>query len=215
MIGAGATVFAVMGYAISRQQPPDFDVELNSKLLSAILGEPEDEIVKAIEYLCAPDPRSRSEKNEGRRLIKVGSFAYHMVNGEEYHRMRNYEERKDYNRKKQAAYREKMKMADPHASAKLQPEPTDIHKHPQTSTRFQKPDLLDLQSTGLSPSEAQKFINYYDSNGWKVGRNSMKDWKAAVRNWISRQGGSSNGNHPSQKSSQEMTEQEILREAMQ
>ena len=28
-----------------------------------------------------------------------------------------------------------------------------------------------------------KFINFYDSNGWKVGKNKMKDWKACVRTW--------------------------------
>ena len=32
----------------------------------------------------------------------------------------------------------------------------------------------------------EHFIDYYESNGWKVGRNSMKDWKAAVRNWARR-----------------------------
>ena len=31
--------------------------------------------------------------------------------------------------------------------------------------------------------DAQRFIDYYTSNGWKVGRNPMKDWKAAVRTW--------------------------------
>jgi hypothetical protein len=30
---------------------------------------------------------------------------------------------------------------------------------------------------------AQKFVDYYSSNGWKVGKNPMKDWKAAVRTW--------------------------------
>lgn len=29
----------------------------------------------------------------------------------------------------------------------------------------------------------QKWFDHYTSNGWKVGRNSMKDWKAAVRTW--------------------------------
>ena len=29
----------------------------------------------------------------------------------------------------------------------------------------------------------ERFVDYYESNGWKVGRNSMKDWKAAVRTW--------------------------------
>lgn len=32
---------------------------------------------------------------------------------------------------------------------------------------------------------AQKFVDYYSSNGWKVGKNPMKDWKAAVRTWES------------------------------
>ena len=27
------------------------------------------------------------------------------------------------------------------------------------------------------------FISYYQSVGWKVGRNKMKDWKAAIRTW--------------------------------
>ena len=31
--------------------------------------------------------------------------------------------------------------------------------------------------------EAEKFVNYYESNGWKVGKNQMKDWKATVRRW--------------------------------
>jgi hypothetical protein len=29
----------------------------------------------------------------------------------------------------------------------------------------------------------EKWISHYQSNGWKVGKNSMKDWKAAVRTW--------------------------------
>jgi hypothetical protein len=33
---------------------------------------------------------------------------------------------------------------------------------------------------------AQGFINYYDSNGWKVGKVPMKDWRAAVRSWEAR-----------------------------
>ncbi len=30
---------------------------------------------------------------------------------------------------------------------------------------------------------AGEFIDYYDSNGWKVGKNPMKDWRAAIRTW--------------------------------
>lgn len=31
--------------------------------------------------------------------------------------------------------------------------------------------------------DPEKFVDYYTSNGWKVGKNPMKDWKAAVRIW--------------------------------
>ena len=33
---------------------------------------------------------------------------------------------------------------------------------------------------------AQQFFNYYESNGWKIGRNAMKSWQAAVQNWNAR-----------------------------
>jgi len=39
----------------------------------------------------------------------------------------------------------------------------------------------------LCKTMAAEYLNHYDSNGWKVGRNSMKDWKAAARNWHKRQ----------------------------
>lgn len=32
--------------------------------------------------------------------------------------------------------------------------------------------------------EAEKFINYYESNGWMVGKNKMKKWEAAAENWM-------------------------------
>ncbi len=58
------------------------------------------------------------------------------------------------------------------------------------STRFQKPTLEQLNTKadliGLSRTEVDKFWNYYESNGWKVGKNPMKSWPAALQNWLSR-----------------------------
>ena len=34
------------------------------------------------------------------------------------------------------------------------------------------------------PQQAEIFFNYYESNGWKVGKNPMKNWKASICNWI-------------------------------
>lgn len=55
--------------------------------------------------------------------------------------------------------------------------------------RFTPPPLADVQSyfkeKGINdPKEPEKFIDFYTSKGWMVGKNKMKDWKAAVRNWI-------------------------------
>lgn len=35
---------------------------------------------------------------------------------------------------------------------------------------------------------AEAFVAFYESNGWMVGKNRMKDWKAAIRTWEQRQG---------------------------
>lgn len=31
--------------------------------------------------------------------------------------------------------------------------------------------------------DAERFVDFYESKGWMIGKNKMKDWKAAVRNW--------------------------------
>lgn len=42
-----------------------------------------------------------------------------------------------------------------------------------------------FEEKGMPSIEADKFFNYYESNGWLVGgKSEMKDWKAAARNWI-------------------------------
>ena len=37
--------------------------------------------------------------------------------------------------------------------------------------------------------DPQRFVDYYSSNGWMVGKNKMKDWKAAVRTWEQKDNG--------------------------
>ena len=49
--------------------------------------------------------------------------------------------------------------------------------------------------------DAEHFVDYYTSNGWKVGRNSMKDWKAAVRTWARNDHGNNNGAGSSKRNS--------------
>ena len=57
--------------------------------------------------------------------------------------------------------------------------------------RFAPPTLQEVKDyclkMGYTHVDAERFIDYYTSNGWMVGKNRMKDWKAAVRNWDRRE----------------------------
>ena len=66
--------------------------------------------------------------------------------------------------------------------------PTLIAK--EKKSPFKKPtvvEIFDYACEKLSKDDAlaftEKFHAHYEANGWKVGRNQMKDWKAAVRTW--------------------------------
>jgi len=61
-----------------------------------------------------------------------------------------------------------------------------IAQQPKSEKRFVPPSLEQVseyckeRKNGVDP---ERFVNYYTSNGWMVGRQKMKDWKAAVRTW--------------------------------
>lgn len=56
----------------------------------------------------------------------------------------------------------------------------------KASSRFIPPTLEEVSAFIAENNyrvNAEKFIDYYNANGWMVGKTKMKDWKAAVRNW--------------------------------
>ena len=76
----------------------------------------------------------------------------------------------------------------------------DIDKEKEVSKpqkRFTKPTLDEVKAYCQERNnnvDAEKWFNYYESNGWKVGKNPMKDWKAAVRTWERSDANGNNGN---------------------
>ncbi len=56
--------------------------------------------------------------------------------------------------------------------------------------RFIKPTVDEVRTfcrERKSSVDAQRFVDYYDSVGWMVGKKAMKDWRAAVRTWEKRE----------------------------
>lgn len=57
---------------------------------------------------------------------------------------------------------------------------------PPTRHRFIPPTVDEVRAYCNEKGytvDPQRFVDYYTSNGWRVGKNPMRDWKAAVRNW--------------------------------
>jgi hypothetical protein len=66
--------------------------------------------------------------------------------------------------------------------------------------KFIKPSIFEIENyyseytlsknlklkQALISQKANTFFDYYESNGWKVGKNPMKDWKATIRIWIAK-----------------------------
>jgi hypothetical protein len=115
MVGAGAVVFALMGYVIANQIPHKdrMVVELNPGYLQRVLGEEEKDWIRGIEYLSTPDKKSRSKEEGGRRLVHIDAFWYWVVNGRKYREMGMAERRREQNRVAQANKRQREKRPQP------------------------------------------------------------------------------------------------------
>lgn len=59
------------------------------------------------------------------------------------------------------------------------------------ATRFTPPTVEEVAAYCLERKnhvDPQRFVDFYAAKGWMVGKNRMKDWKAAVRTWEQREG---------------------------
>lgn len=57
---------------------------------------------------------------------------------------------------------------------------------PKTTKRFSPPAVEEVRAYCIERRnniDAERFVDYYTANGWQVGKNKMRDWKAAVRTW--------------------------------
>ena len=82
--------------------------------------------------------------------------------------------------------------ADTDADAETETEKKTVVIEPKPKRqRFIPPTEAEVQSYCQEKGyrlDPQLFLDYYTANGWKVGRNPMKDWKAALRTWNTKEG---------------------------
>ena len=64
--------------------------------------------------------------------------------------------------------------------------PDTIDTGAKSRPRSQEEVTAFFAELGSTPDEAATFWDYYESNGWKVGKAPMKNWQSAARNWVRR-----------------------------
>jgi hypothetical protein len=80
------------------------------------------------------------------------------------------------------------------SSSSLEPKIKSIVE--KSTRRFLPPTLTEVSyycTQRNSKVDPQKFLDYYESNGWRVGKNPMKSWQAAIRTWERNDYGGGNG----------------------
>ena len=100
---------------------------------------------------------------------------------------------RDYiKRKKERELLEKASQNDADVTQMLQVSDVEIEKEIEidksksNSNRFTPPTIEEVKAYCQERNntvDPETFINFYESKGWYVGKNKMKDWKAAVRTW--------------------------------
>ncbi len=134
MMAAGPEVFAVWGYVIAHAIKSR--VELNPRLLAAVIGSTVEKMQEAIDKLCAPDGNSREKCHEGRRLIREGEYQYYVTGHEKYRSIVNEDDRREYNRTKKAESR--AKKADVKRDVKMSNGLSNVSAHTEAEAEAEK-----------------------------------------------------------------------------
>lgn len=192
-------------------------VDMTLRLLAARAAMSPEEAKSALEILMAPDPQSRTHEHEGRRLLPLDpdrSWGWRVANWDAYEeareaafhsvRQQRYRDRHSPSRTVTEPSQEdalpSRHVTESHALSLADPEKEKEKENiyrgapaPKTP-RFLPPSIeevrAEVQTKGFHFS-AERFWAHYESNGWMVGKNKMKSWKACCITW---EKGEGNGN---------------------
>ena len=87
------------------------------------------------------------------------------------------------NRKQTAREKEKEKEKEKEGENKIE---NEDDSPPPTPSQFIPPNVIEVRAycnERKNHVDPQRFVDFYTSKGWMVGKTKMKDWRAAVRTW--------------------------------
>jgi hypothetical protein len=176
-------------------------VRQNITGIARLANLPIQKVQEAFEKFKNPDPLSTSQKEEGRRIIPHEG-GWFVVNHSDYRELGWSDEKKRYEADKKARYRKRREeraaagatAPPPHEEKPLLtpepaplPPPAEKGNKPPPPPKFTPPTREELNlaaaKIGLPDLQVDKFVNFYASKGWMVGKNKMKSWQHALANW--------------------------------
>lgn len=163
----------------------DHVVRLSAYNIARMARKTEEEVLAALRVLSEPDKnRLEPQPHDGRRIQRVEDDlggGWLILNGEKYHQLMLAVFRRAKNAEQM---RERRRLEKLGLLPKSKPDEPSV---PATNHRFTPPTPEEASAYAdeikLPQEERLKFLDFYGSKGWKVGKSPMKDWKAAMRNW--------------------------------
>ena len=137
-------------------------------------------------------------------MITTNQGFFAIAGWEEYQSVDKMEKLRAQTRKRVEKHREKQRLLQSNVTGNVtvtQSNATDIDKDIDIDKRKDIPKGISKRKCFAPPTvdevraycqergnniDPQRFVDFYESKGWFVGKNKMKDWKAAVRNWEGR-----------------------------
>lgn len=129
-------------------------------------------------------------------MVVTNNGYFTIAGWEEYQNIEGMEKIREQTRKRVARYREKQSalpcnatVTQCNATDKEEDKDIDIEEENiirAKTTKFIPPTVEEVEAYCFERANrvnAEQFVDFYSAKGWMLGKNKMKDWKAAVRTW--------------------------------
>ncbi len=142
----------------------------------------------AIKVLSEPDPDSRSQELEGRRIQAVDG-GWFIINGEKYRRKMSADERREKNAIYQKNHRERKKSVSTPSDISAKSAQTETETETEKKIKRKPLSLADCityaKTKGISAEDAEAFWDSMEAGGWTRNGKTLKDWQAHIRSYKS------------------------------
>ena len=173
----------------------DFEYRLWSYLITYVddygRGQADTAILKGFVFPLRKSVTEKAISDALTRMHDLDMLTLYEVDGEQYLCFPNWGDHQRIQTKK-SKFPAPQESTVIHRDSPLEYNPIQSESNPiriqseSNGSRMKQPTVEEVQeyiSLNNYAVNAERFVDYYESNGWKVGRNPMKDWKACVRTW--------------------------------